>query len=153
MANRVRYWDSDVCIAWLAGERERVQLCRPIIDEAKAGRLLIATSAITITEVIKLKSKTQLPSEKWKVAENFFRQEWVSVRNLDGYVAERARELIWQHNLSQKDAVHVATAVRWKLSRMDTFDEGLIKHTGKFGDPPLVIREPDLPQQFDFGMG
>lgn len=153
MAKRVRYWDSDVCIAWLARETERVSLCGAVIAEAERGRLLIATSAITITEVIKLKSRTQLPREKWRLAETFFQHEWITVRNLDRYIAERARALIWENGLSQKDAVHVATAVRWKLSRMDTFDEELIAHSGKFGDPPLVIGRPDIPEQFDFGVG
>lgn len=153
MAKRVRYWDSDVCIAWLAQESERVPLCRPVIEGAERGRLLIATSAMTLTEVIKLKSRTRLPPEKWKLAETFFHHEWMTVRNLDRYIAERARALIWEYNLSQKDAVHVATAVRWKLPRMDTFDGELIGHSGRFGDPPLVIGEPDLPQQLDLEMG
>lgn len=153
MARAVRYWDSDVCIAWLAPETERIPQCRAVIQEAERGRLLIATSAITITEVIKLRSRTRLLPEKWPLVDTFFRHEWMSIRNVDRFIAERARALIWEHDLSQKDAVHVATAVRWKLSRMDTFDKELIKQSGKFGDPPLIIGEPDLPIQFDLGVG
>jgi predicted nucleic acid-binding protein len=50
---------------------------------------------------------------------------------------------MWQSEfLRPKDSIHVATAVRSKVDSMDTFDDALIKLSGKIGNPPLVIQRP-----------
>jgi hypothetical protein len=32
---------------------------------------------------------------------------------------------------------------------LDTFDQDLIKLSGKLGDPPIIIGEPNMPYQHD----
>ena len=60
--------------------------------------------------------------------------------------------MIWEHGFSPKDSVHVATAVRAKVRYLDTFDTGLIKKSGKVGDPPLTIARPHLPGQEELAL-
>jgi predicted nucleic acid-binding protein len=69
------------------------------------------------------------------------------VRDVDRFIAEDARELIWSRNILPKDAVHLATALSLRLSQFDTFDHGLQKLSGKLGNPPLTIGPPNLPFQ------
>lgn len=141
----LRYWDANAFIGWLAQEDDKVDHCRAVIRAAEKGSVMIVTSAVTITEVIKLKRKQQLPQEKWEMVDGFFRHNYISVRSYDFAVAVHARQLIWEANLSQNDAAHVATALRWDLKRMDTFDGQLIDNSKRWGD--LVIGQPDLPMQ------
>jgi hypothetical protein len=36
-----------------------------------------------------------------------------------------------------------------KVDQLDTFDGGLIKLTGKLGNPPLAIGHPNVPEQLE----
>jgi hypothetical protein len=66
--------------------------------------------------------------------------------DLDRTLGERAREVVWDHSVRPKDAIHVATALDAKVDQFDTFDGPLISLSGKIGNPPLVIGPPNLPQ-------
>ena len=79
----------------------------------------------------------------------FFKQPYIVIRDVDRRVGELAREMIWSHGVPQKDAIHLATALLTEgVVQLDTFDEGdLIKHSGKLGEPPLVIAYPPLLQE------
>ena len=78
--------------------------------------------------------------------EAFFRHEWIVVRELDRFIAEDARALVWNHNVKPKDAVHVATALKRDvpIEQLDTFDGPLIRLSGKLGDPSLIIGKPSM---------
>jgi len=89
----------------------------------------------------------RLPPEDEAKIVAFFRQPYLSVRDYDFRTAEIARGLIWKHGLSTRDAMHTATALRWKLTHMDTFDGGLLALDGVLGPPTLRITKPDLPDQ------
>jgi hypothetical protein len=83
---------------------------------------------------------------------HFFRHSWIIVREVDRFIAEDARELVWNKNIQPKDAIHLATALRQDVAfdQFDTFDEGLIKRSGTFGNPPLTIGRPNLPAKLPF---
>lgn len=137
------YWDANCFLGWLNGEADKVAGCRAVLDEASAGRVLIVTSALTLTEVIKLKGETRLPKEKEETIAEFFKNEYIAVRNVDRYVAEDARQLLWTYeSLWPKDSIHVATAIRFHISVLHTFDDGLLKLNGQLGTPPLRIEHP-----------
>jgi predicted nucleic acid-binding protein len=147
MAAPVRYWDSCAFLGWLAEEPDKVDECRGVIRAAEHGDLRITTSALTLAEVIKLKSKTPLPQDKEATISAFFMHDYIIVRQLDRKTAERARELIWRHNFDSKDAVHVATALSARVPHLDTFDGPMIARSGQIGDPPLIIGRPAVPEQ------
>lgn len=143
----LRYWDSDAFLGWLKEEPDKVEDCRGVLEEAEAGRILIATSALTLTEVIKLKRRSPIEKEHAEKIKAFFKQEFISVRNVDRYVAEKARELLWDYSsLQPKDSIHIATAIIYNISLLNTFDGGLIGLDGKIGNPPLKITRPSIAQ-------
>lgn len=151
MAKLYRYWDSAAFIGWLAKEDDKQGQCGGVIKAAEAGKVVIVTSAWTIVEVLKLKGHTPLKADASQVIRAFFRHEWIVVRQVDRFTAEYAQDLHWNHGISTKDAVHVATALRARprVNQLDTFDDGLIAKSGTIGDPPLVIGKPDLPEQLE----
>lgn len=143
-----RYWDSCCFLGWLASEADKEGKCAGVIQKAQDGQLFIATSTLTIAEVLKLKGKPRLPSDREAELTAFFQNEWIILRDLTPPIAHEARKLVWYENIDPKDAIHVATALDAKLLRMDTFDTNLHKKDAKLGgNPPLRIGRPDLPQQ------
>ena len=141
-----RYWDANAFLGWLADEADKIDYCRPVIDAAKAGRVRIITSALTIPEVLWLKGQDRIRADSAAKIEAFFKHEWIVVRELDRFIAEDARALVWDKNVKPKDAIHVATALKRDVAidQLDTFDEPLINLSGKLGDPPLIIGKPNV---------
>lgn len=147
-----RYWDSNAFLGWLAEESDKVQHCKPVLEAAEAGNIVIVTSALTIAEVLWLKGEQKLPASNAKRIEDFFRSRWIVIREVDRFVAERARSLVWDNNVKPKDSIHLATALSQDvaLDQFDTFDGPLIKLSGKLGQPPLTIGYPNLPAKLPF---
>jgi predicted nucleic acid-binding protein len=150
MSAPLRYWDSNAFLGWLKNEPDKASECETVLAAAEAGKIQIVTSALTLTEVIKMKGKTRITKDQEETIKAFFENEYIVVRDVDRFIAETARDLIWTHAaLSPKDAIHIATAVRLKLSVLDTFDGPLIKLSGKIGTPKIIIGRPHLPYQAD----
>lgn len=145
-----RYWDSNCFIAIFENEIGRVDNCKSVLLAAKRGELRIITSALTLTEVIKIKGKP-IKAEAEDRIRAFFEHEWIIVRDVDRFIAEQARDFIWKHNLQPYDAIHLATAYKHKLRFLDTYDHAdLGKLDQKIGSPQMTIGEPPLiPYQVD----
>lgn len=154
---RYRYWDSATFLAWLSKEAKRCDLCTPVIEAAEQGQLRIVTSAMTLTEVIYVRDSTgalkKLPPGESGQINRFFRHEWIVLREVDRTIGEAARDLIWNHGVRPRDALHLATALAGDVDydQFDTFDKDLVLLSGKLGKPPLVIGFPNLPQKLPFG--
>jgi hypothetical protein len=150
-----RYWDSSAFLAWLLPEPEREEACRSVLKAAEEGEVQIVTSALTLTEVIKLKGKPELKRDQEVRITKFFQNEYIILRGLDRFIAQSAQHLIWEYpQLKPKDSIHVATAVRWKIPVLDTFDlADLLPLDGKLpldstpNSPTLRIGEPHMPRQ------
>jgi len=146
------YWDSDCFLGYLKGEQDKIATCRGTADKAQQGDLIIITSAITLIEVVRLqKQPVQLSAKDAKKITQFFRNPYIYIHTVDGLVAELARQLIWDHNLQQRDSIHIATALLRTIPKLHTFDERLLKLDGKLGNPKLRICKPDIPGQMDLG--
>lgn len=143
------YCDADVFIGWFNREQDRVEACRGLVDASEKGDVQIITSALTLTEVIKIKGKQPLPQSKEETIKGFFEQEFVSIVNVDRRTAEFARDLIWRYpHLNPKDSIHVATASMTEdVDVLYTFDDDLLRLDGQLGEPPLRISIPDIPSQ------
>ena len=141
-----RYWDSNAFLGWLAEESDKVDYCRPVIEAAEAGRVRILTSALTIPEVLWIKGQDRISADSAAKVEAFFRHKWIVIRELDRFIAEDARALVWSHNVKPKDAVHLATALKRDvpIDQLDTFDVPLSRFSGKLGEPPLIIGKPNM---------
>ena len=85
------------------GEAGRLENCKSILLAAERRELRIVTSALTLTEVIKIKGKPILADAEDRIRA-FFEHEWIVVRDVDRFIAEQAREFIWKYNLQPLDA-------------------------------------------------
>lgn len=139
----IHCWDSGVFLAWLLPEPERKELCEPVIRAAESGAIRIVTSAIALTEVIHLKGHPKISEESSGRIKKFFQHEYIVVRNVDRFIAEHARELIWRHGLKPKDSIHAATAAKFSVDYLDTFDVAdFSKLKGVAGFESVKIGEP-----------
>lgn len=141
------YWDSDAFLGWLQEENGKVDLCRATLDRADIGEVLIFTSALTIAEVLWMRNGPAVPKVKADLVQRFFRRSTIRVRNVTRQIAETAQELVWDHGIRPKDAIHVATAQDVGVVALETFDVGLLKKSGLVGSPPLIIRRPQPAKQ------
>lgn len=137
-----RYWDSDCFLGWLHAEEDKEDYCREVLEAAEDGKILIVTSALTIAEVLALRGKSPIPADKRVAVENFFRSDYIIVRNITRRISEAARSFVWDHRVKPKDALHVASAFDAKLTLLNTFDRGLLAKSGKIGDGSLRIEKP-----------
>ena len=111
---------------------------------AKSGGCGIVTSALTLVEIAKLKGLTATDEDKEALIEKAFENEYISVRNVDRFVAERARHIVRKCAVEPPDAIHLATAILMDAHVMQTFDNGLIKLTGLDELGGLRIEEPEV---------
>jgi len=141
------YWDSDAFLGWLQEEAGKVQLCAGTLKRADQGEVVIFTSALTIAEVLWMRGAPMIPQEKADILRKFFRRSYFRVRNVTRSISEEAQDLVWNHSIRPKDAIHVATALDAHVAALETFDEQLIGKSGTVGNPPLLIRKPIPPAQ------
>ena len=139
------YWDSNCFLGLLKQESDKINACMGTIDKAEKGELLIVTSAITFIEVIKMPGEPPLKQESEKIIEQFFKNSFMHIINVDREIGTIARDLLWKHDaLKPKDSIHVASAIFHKIPKLNTFDEHLLKLTNKYGNPKLLICVPDI---------
>ena len=146
---RYRYWDSCVILGWLKAEPEKLIECEAGIRLAERGELTIITSALTITEVLKLKGDPPISKADREKVRGFFENDYIAIYDVDRTVAEKAQDVLWDHGVKPKDAIHVATALltaqNIAIEQLDTFDEPLVQRSGQVGgEPPLKIGLPDF---------
>lgn len=140
MALPRRLWDSNVILHYLAGKPVARPDCDLIIEDAERGQAEIVFSALAEAEVVLLESAAE---DAELMIREFFSRSYVVRAALDLLVAQEARSLVRRHRgLKPKDAIHIATALRYAVPLMETYDEELWKISDKEGDPPLVIRKP-----------
>jgi len=139
-----RYWDSDCFLGWLNQEPDKEDLCGHVLTEADEGKILLVTSALTLAEVLKIDSSRRIDIDQEQQVINFFKNEYIAVRNVTRHIAESARELVWHKGIDPKDAIHVATAIDAGLEYFNTFDKNLLRKNGLIGDPPLIISRPQV---------
>jgi len=141
------YWDTDAFLGHLQGETGKVALCAGTLQRMERGEVVIITSALTIAEVLWRRNGPKIPKKKAEILRKFFKREGLRVRNVTRQVAEMAQDIVWNHNVMPKDAIHVATALAERVPILETFDRGLLGMDGRIGSPPLVIRKPIAPTQ------
>ena len=135
---------------FLKRENDKISLCKGTTAKAQKGELIIVTSAITLIEVVKLDRQLRLAAKDEKTIRNFFKNPYIHIHNVDSEIGMIARDLIWKHSLSQRDSIHVATALKLKLDKMHTFDTQLHGLSSRYGNPKLQICKPDIEHQMEF---
>jgi len=144
------YWDSNCFLGIFNEELDKVSKCKGTIEKAENDQLKINISALTLTEVIKLKGKTRITRDKEQMIVDFFKHKYIIIHNVDRRTAEYARHLMWKYSsLKPKDSIHVATAILRKIPTLNTFDEELLALDNKLSGLNLRICQPDIEYQME----
>jgi predicted nucleic acid-binding protein len=147
MSAELTYWDSATFLAYFQQEEGRHQLCQGTLERAEAGEVGIITSALTIAECLWLRGQVPIPKNRAEILRKFFRKSYIRVRNVTRNTSELAQDVVWDHGIRPKDAIHVATAIEAKIGIIETFDESFIGKSGMIGGQMIVIRKPIAPAQ------
>ncbi len=146
-----RYWDSCVFIGYFKDEYDRRNQCLPIIKAAESGRTKIITSALTIAEVFWIEKRATPDSEAKKKIKDFFDYSFIGISDLTRRVAEHARKLTWDYeNISNWDAVHLATVINSDITLLETYDKELLSYNLQFKNQKgqgIKITEPFISHQ------
>ena len=116
------YWDSCVFLDRLKRRPDRISILEATTDVAAAGEFIIVTSSVAIAEVIKLPEIGLTTSEQIATIEAFFENAWLSVRIVDEVIAKTAASLRRDYGIKTCDALHVATALRYGVPILYTYD-------------------------------
>jgi predicted nucleic acid-binding protein len=150
MIKQLVYWDSSTFLALFNKDESPVncELCEDVWHECEKGKTLLITSTLTIAETIFLKGTPKLDPAKRPLVNNFFRAEHIILKPLTRTIAELARDIVWDVSIHPKDAIHIATAVTYKIGIIHTFDKGLLsRNTLTVNGFLLNIRQPYAPRQ------
>lgn len=144
------YWDSSVFLAVFQNEKDRVDICKQVLNEAMQNRVHIFTSSVTLVEVIKINNAKKLKPKVEAALDEFFKLPYITLIDATRRICDEARHLIWKYpHLAPKDSIHLASALYGKRKRLDeihSYDEDFKKLNTKLGTPPYIIREPYMSQ-------
>lgn len=153
------YWDSCAWLGLANGEEDRKFQLQVVYGQARKGILEIWSSTLSIVEANRLSDEMGLskpiPPESLVVLDALLFQPFVKLAAVDVEIARRARVLVRETpKLSKKaDAVHLATALRWNVPIMHTYDGSDLLHLdGKMtcaDGTRLTICEPSDPNEGD----
>ena len=136
-----RLWDSSVIIGFLAGYREIEWACQQIIQQAERGEAQIAVSEMAKVETAYLAGINDSDSEL--LIKEFFSRRYIIPISVDDPVSEISRDLIRKHRgLQPPDAIHLATAILWKIPVVETTDPDLLNLDRTEGRPLIQTRRP-----------
>jgi predicted nucleic acid-binding protein len=138
------YWDACCFLGKIQREKDRISELDHLTKEAENKKLLIVTSTLTITEVLYGDLGKGDSPEGIKKARAYFEHPWIVLRAVDRRTSELAADIRIAHpSLKIPDAIHVATALRWEVKYLHTYDDThLLKKNGLIGTPPLEIIKP-----------
>lgn len=163
-AKPVIYWDTCIWLAWFKDEKrdpDEMAGIRECVEKFEKGELHIATSVLTLAEMLDLSNK--LPVKVLRRFRLFFRRPDVVRISVDIRVAELTQKIrdfyFSQFNidglptLELGDALHLASAVHYGCDLFLTFDErdskkpskpkrAILPLSGNVAGHALQIRKP-----------
>ena len=160
------YWDTAIFLAWLQNEkRDPLEIAgiREMVSQIHENKVKLITSVMTYTEVL----RSKLTTNAEQVWTNVLKRRNVSLVTHDIRIAKLSSEIrdYYQQfkdvnglrTLSPADAVHLATAILYKVDCFYTFDEkgkngrGLIPLSGNVAGYKLIICKP-IGSQLNFAL-
>lgn len=151
MAREAIYWDSNAFLALLNQEAGKTEKCEDVWVGAENGLFLIATSTLTVAEVIYMKGVPKLDPAKRPKVNSFFRASHIVQKPLTRTIAELARDVVWDLGIKPKDAIHIATAVYYKIQKFHTFDDLLLNQKSvALSGFTVSIQKPHAQRQMGF---
>lgn len=136
------YWDSMVIIHRIQRTPEHIPILEQITDAAERGEIKIVVSTYSIAEVVKDPDGGVLSEEEDQKIIDLFENDYFIVRDITIPISHLSRQISRKFGVKPKDAVHLATAILWKVPVFHTYEDRLLSKDGKIGDPPLKIAKP-----------
>lgn len=128
------YWDTCAFIGLLNGEDDKKRELEIIYNLAGSGKFELWTSTLSMIECRRLKteehSEKPLDSQNEKIISDIFKQPFIKPIPMAVDIAENAR-VIWRETKGlnkYQDAVHLASALRWNVPIMHTYDRDDLLH-------------------------
>lgn len=128
------YWDSCAWLGLINGEKDKRRELEIVYGHAQQGKCELWTSTLTMVECRRVASEKYDPrplsEEHEQTIKNLFDQPFVKPIPLAMDIAERARG-IWRSTPGIKqfqDAIHVASALRWSVPVLHTYDNDDLLH-------------------------
>jgi predicted nucleic acid-binding protein len=144
MANtpHLLYWDTDVFIHRFQKTPAHITILEQLTDAAERGEIMFVQSTFTIAELVKDPEGEKLTVVQESLIEDFFENDFVTIRTLTEQIAFLARKIAREYGVKPGDAVHVATALFWKVPILHTFDNKLLNKTKLMSDLSIKIEKP-----------
>ena len=143
------YWDANPFLSFFQAIPNQMDACRQVLEAGERGEIKIVTSALTLTEVVYIKGRQKMTKKDEDLIQGWFEKPFIILMDVDRRIAERARQLIWQHeSLKPKDSIHVASALVAKVESLHTFDEDLLKLNSRISSLKIIkpsLQQPQLP--------
>lgn len=147
------YWDSCVLLSYINTYEDRVANLDAMLKAARARRIRICTSTLSITEVAFAQSETMqrgLSEDEERKIDALWMDGVITPVEVDVLISRDARSLMrevrplgWK--LSAPDAIHLATARRLNVTECQTYDHHLFKYANRIGRKVCV---PDFDVQY-----
>lgn len=147
------YWDTCAFIGLLNGEVDKKRELEIVYGAARQGNIEIWTSTLSMIECRRLKTEEHSPKpldqENNIMISDLFKQSFIKPIPMAVDIAENARTL-WRDTKGlgkYQDAIHLASAIRWNIKIMHTYDYDDLLHLSEKlrcqNDELLVICYPD----------
>lgn len=147
------YWDANVFLSYLDGDEDRLPTIEELLRQSSARNIELVTSAMSQVELAfaptEKEAETLDPSVEDAIEELWAPSSPITLVELYPAVATEARALMRREladgrsGLKPADAIHLATAVRMRVSDFHTYDSRLQVHAPAV---PFPVREPFTPQ-------
>lgn len=139
-------WDSSVLISWLRGDEDAVRnrATQAVVQHIKKRSFKLAVSTLLYVEVL----ESTMPAGAIEQFKKFMRnRQMIEIIAVDIRVAEKAQAIRnnSSRTLSTPDAVHMATAIVSGAKLFHTFDNGLLRFSGKDEVEGLTITACEIP--------
>lgn len=133
------YWDACTWIAYINQEKaitnkdgiveNRFAKCLEVLEQASNKKLEIVTSAFTLAEVCKNPEVRESPLENLPA---FFERSYIVMVPVDMAIGRKAQHMQASGLISLRpaDSIHLASAIRAKVSELHTFDGGILRLDG-----------------------
>ncbi len=138
------YWDSSVLLAYVNADRGHIGDIDAVLEEAARGVIELVTSTVTIAEVAfgaaEQQGQALDPAVEAKIGALWQPSSPVKLVEFHALIAAEAVQLIRQVlpaglSLKPMDAIHLATASRMKVQRIETYDDKWPKFAAHLGIP------------------
>jgi predicted nucleic acid-binding protein len=154
---RIVYWDSDAFLRIINDDGMSPSIgnqgCQDVWAACQKGTTHIVTSTLTITEVLYKKGTPKLDSKFRPTLNNFFLQDFMSLKPLTREISELARDVVWDSNIMPKDAIHVATCAYFRIRELHSFDGNLVgKQTITVNGFTITVSNPRAQAQTEIGL-